>query len=119
MATNKQRVRRSYRDAVDLIAQSDDVIGLDEEVVRGFVSVRLVAILFDYSVTRVARDVMKRYKKGETPERRRFFDQLKGGAQLERLRERSRVIAHAERLLGKRVPVDTTGRVVVKVSDVH
>lgn len=58
--------RASYRHGVAIIALNDEAGGdeaLDESIVRTYISVGLLADLFDVPVERVARDVVRYRKK--------------------------------------------------------
>lgn len=130
--------RISYRDAVDFLGRSNDVIGFNENVLRAFASVGLVSLIFDVDVSHVAHDVVRIRKKVETPDQRRLSARLKAGAKkqaasgghgpwksraraaahLERMRAYVRVLAHVERRLERLAP-DEPGRVGVRMRDVH
>jgi hypothetical protein len=51
--------RASYRNAVAWIALNDETTEIDPQEIRGFISVVLVADLFDVDALKVASDVVR------------------------------------------------------------
>ena len=55
--------RASYREAIKWIADEDEPTIMDPEVISGFISVLLIADIFDVSSKKVAADVLKQREK--------------------------------------------------------
>ena len=69
--------RALYRHGIEIIALNDEPTEMNPEEIKGFISVCLLADLFDVGVERVAADVLKFRKKEANDLDTRFNEQMK------------------------------------------